>query len=170
MAGNQNSGRKPLPANVHVLQGNASKRSAASLTDTLRPPTATPAAPAHLSDDARAEWDRVTPLLAAMGLIAEMYMTPLAVYCQAWGRYVAAERKLAELGERGLVENTPSGYKQMGVWLQISNRAAEQMKTFASEFGMTPSAIARVSGSVPQGDLFGYGEQETKGASRFFAK
>lgn len=170
MAGNSNSGRKALPKNVHLLQGNRSKKSAAELVDHNRPPVHVPDAPDHLSADALAEWQRVVPLLEAMGIIADLYRAPLAVYCQAWGRYVHAERKLAEIGDDALVSTTPSGYKQIGVWLQVSNRAAEQMKTFAAEFGMTPSAINRVAGAAAQGDLFGFGKDGDKpqGAARFF--
>lgn len=170
MAGNANSGRKPLPGNVHLLQGNRSKKPSSELVQSLRPPIATPDAPDHLSPDALAEWRRVVPLLEAMGTIAELYRAPLAVYCQAWGRYVHAERQLALLGDDALVSTTPSGYKQIGVWLQVSNRAAEQMKTFAAEFGMTPSAINRVSGAAAQGDLFGFvaAAEKPHGAARFF--
>ena len=170
MSGNANSGRKALPGNVHLLQGNRSKKSSSELVDALRPPIVVPDAPDHLTADALTEWNRVVPLLEAMGIICELYRAPLAVYCQAWGRYVHAERKLAELGDAELVSTTPSGYKQIGVWLQVSNRAAEQMKTFAAEFGMTPSAINRVSGAAAQGDLFGYGNEAEKkqGAGRFF--
>lgn len=170
MAGNASSGRKALPANVHLLQGNRSKKSAGELVEGLRPVVHVPDAPDHLTEGALQEWNRVIPLLETMGIIADLYRAPLAVYCQAWGRYVHAERKLAELGDDELVSTTPSGYKQIGVWLQVSNRAAEQMKTFASEFGMTPSAINRVSGATPQGDLFGYGNEDPKkhGAGRFF--
>jgi hypothetical protein len=51
------------------------------------------------------------------------------VYCQAYGRWHDSERKIRELnkadpkGEAGLIGITPSGYQQMSVWLQISNRA-----------------------------------------------
>lgn len=162
MAGNRNSGRKSLPANVHLLQGNRSKKAADALASGPLPEVCAPGAPDHLSADALAEWNRVVPLLEKIGIIAEIYRAPLAVYCQAWGRYVHAERKIAELGDNGLIDVTPSGYKQMGVWLQVSNRAAEQMKTFAAEFGMTPSAIQRVNGASAQGDMFGYGDNKGK--------
>lgn len=170
MAGNASSGRKALPANVHLLQGNRSKKALSELGGAVRPPVHAPVAPDHLTVDALAEWNRVVPLLEAMGIIADLYRASLAVYCQAWARHVHAERKLAELGDDALVSSTPSGYKQIGVWLQVSNRAAEQMKTFAAEFGMTPSAINRVSGASAQGDLFGFGAESEKphGAARFF--
>jgi len=171
MAGNSNSGRKRLPATVHLLQGNRSKKSAADLADAARPEVAIPAPPPHLSGDALTEWHRVAPLLQKMNLIAEQYMAPLAVYCQAWSDYVRAYRRIQEMeasGKDGYVDVTPSGYKQMSVLYQIANRAAEQMKTFASEFGMTPSAIAKVTGGAPQGDLFGYGANPEGKASGYF--
>ena len=169
MSGNANSGRKALPASVHLLQGNRSKKPAGDLANELRPPAAIPTAPGHLTESALSEWRRVVPLLEAMGIIAEIYRAPLAVYCQAWGRYVHAELRLAELGDGALVSTTPSGYQQIGVWLQVSNRAAEQMKSFAAEFGMTPSAISRVTGAAAQGDLFGYATNAPPtGPARFF--
>jgi P27 family predicted phage terminase small subunit len=169
MSGNANSGRKALSASVHMLQGNRSKKPACNLVNELKPPPAIPPPPDHLTATALAEWRRVVPLLEAMCIIAEIYRAPLSVYCQAWGRYVHAERKLAEIGDDAMVSTTPSGYKQIGVWLQVSNRAAEQMKTFAAEFGMTPSAISRVTGAASQGDLFGYGQNEqSTSPARFF--
>ncbi|QLQ24764.1 MAG: phage terminase small subunit P27 family [Dechloromonas sp.] len=169
MTGNANSGRKALPGVIHLLQGNRSKKAAGELANERRPPAAIPTPPGHMTATALAEWQRVVPLLEAMGIIAEIYRAPLAVYCQAWGRYVHAERKLAEIGDSALVSTTPSGYQQIGVWLQVSNRAAEQMKSFAAEFGMTPSAISRVTGAAAQGDLFGYGQgTQQGGAARFF--
>ena len=169
MSGNANSGRKALPGVIHLLQGNRSKKPAGELANERRPPAAIPTPPDHLGSDALAEWRRVVPLLEAMNIMAEIYRAPLAVYCQGWGRYVHAERKLAELGDGALVSTTPSGYQQIGVWLQVSNRAAEQMKAFAAEFGMTPSAISRVTGAAAQGDLFGYATNApATGAARFF--
>ena len=88
-----------------------------------------------------------------------------------------AEKKLKEEGEAQLIGVTPSGYQQLGVWLQISNRAVETMHKFLSEFGMTPSARNRVSVN-PQKDLFGDSNdgdsgstpepEKPQGAGRFF--
>lgn len=166
MAGNHNSGRKGLPANVHMLMGNRSKKSAAVLAGGTRPEVCIPDPPPHLRGVALAEWNRITPLLAAMGVIANQYMAPLAVYCQAWADYVRAYEKiqvLESIGQDGYIDKTPSGYKQMSVHYQIAGRAAEQMKSFGTEFGITPASIAKVSGAAPQGDLFGYGNDKEKG-------
>ena len=149
------SGPKPLPKNVHVLNGNPSKLPRNALfDDCIRPRTEIPTPPDHLSPEALEEWNRISGELEALGLISQIDRAALSVYCQAYGRWVQCEKKLTELGEKGMVETTPSGYKQQGTWLQISNRAVEQMKSFLVEFGMTPSARSRVTPSSPQGDLF----------------
>lgn len=165
-------GPKPLPANVHKLHGNPSKLAKHRLTGTVEPDVVVPNCPAHLLPDAKKEWNRVTPLLKKLGIISELDRAALAVYCQAYARWVQAEKKLKELGEKGLIDVTPSGYKQIGVWFQVSNRAVEQMNKALSEFGMSPSSRSRASASPMQGDLFGNDkpdEREIIGPGRFFA-
>lgn len=144
-------GRTPLPANVHVLRGNPSKKSAALLHAGLSVPVEVPDIPSHLSKDARQEWKRITTELVKLGLVAKIDRAALAVYCQAFGRWVTAERRLKTLGDEGLIDTTPSGYKQMGVWLQISNRAVDQMEKFLQHFGMSPSSRTRVHPNPQQG-------------------
>ena len=56
----------------------------------------------------------------------------------------------------------------MSAWLQISNRAVDQMHKFAVEFGMTPSARSRVQPN-PQLDLFDDEGKDRDPAARYFA-
>lgn len=138
-------GPKPLPSNVHRLKGNPSKLPSEVLEDDIRPDVKIPPCPAHLSAEAKREWKRISKHLLNLGIIAEIDMAALAMYCQAYGRWVQAEEKLAELGREGMVDAMPSGYKQGSVWLQISKQSVEQMRKMLPEFGMTPSARARLS-------------------------
>jgi P27 family predicted phage terminase small subunit len=160
-------GVRPLPANVHRLGGNKSKLSGGELKnrDGVLPVTSVPNPPKHLLPNAKNEWERITPELQKLGLITELDMAALAAYCQAFARWSNAEAKLKELGDDGLIEKTPSGYKQMSVWLQVSNRSLEQMHKFMTEFGMTPSNRTRVTPS-PQPDLFG--NDESSGTEKYF--
>lgn len=161
-------GPKPLPANVHLLRGNASKLPRDRLTSSTHVPVEVPDPPSHLSKDARQEWKRISVELAKLGLIAKIDRAALAVYCQAFGRWVHAEKKLKSLGDEGLIDTTPSGYKQIGVWLQISNRAVAQMASFLAHFGMSPSSRMRVQLN-PRADLFGDDDQQPANpADRYF--
>ncbi len=146
-------GRKPLPANVHVLRGNPSKLPAAQLRDGVQPEVASPEPPEHLSAEGRAEWDRISAELEGLGLLTRIDRAALAVYCQAWGRWVDAERQLVAEGSEGLTVVTPSGFQRPSVWLVISERAVEQMHKFLIEFGMTPSSRTRL-GRSPKLSLF----------------
>lgn len=164
MAGNRNSGRKPLPANVHMIRGNPSKKSAYELEGSGQQqlPAEIPPCPAFLHKDAKAEWKRITKDLQTLGLISKLDRGELAVYCQAWSDWKRAREKIAEMEDAGFVEMTPSGYKQMSVWMQIANRAEERMRKAGGSFGLNPSARSSLgAGTVQQGELFPNEQVET---------
>jgi phage terminase small subunit len=56
-----------------------------------------PACPAHLSRTAKAEWKRLARQLEILGIISQLNRAAFAAYYQAYGRWVEAERKLAEM-------------------------------------------------------------------------
>ena len=157
-------GPPPKPTHLHLINGNPSKKPRHQLTDQVTPEISIPKSPTHLLPLAKKEWARIAPQLETIGLITEMDMAALAVYCQAYARWASAESKLKKMGGDGLIEETPSGYKQMSVLLQISNRAVEQMHKFMGEFGMSPSSRSRVTAS-PQIDMFD--DKENKAAKYF---
>lgn len=158
-------GPKPTPANLHILRGNPSKKPIAALLDeAVRPPVDIPECPDHLKGESRAEWDRITPHLYALGLISQIDRAALSGYCDNWGEYVWACTRIDDLnaqdqtGERGRIWDTPSGYKQISVLQQIRNRSLEQMAKFLAMFGMSPADRTRVTQSdaaAAQGDLPG---------------
>lgn len=138
-------GRKALPANVHLLHGNPSKKSGAELeAATIRVPIQLPPCPQHLGAEARAEWKRIGPHLVTAGLVTEMDRAALAAYCQAWGEWTVLERRVKETmatkGADALVDVTPSGYRQVAAMAQARDRALDRMLRFAKEFGLTPAS------------------------------
>lgn len=175
-------GPKPLPANVHLLRGNPSKLSAADLTEGLQPEVEIPGCPRHLLPEARKEWRRITPELERYGLISKLDRTALALYCQAYARWVWAEDMMARAqalaeakraeaeaegkvydGGDGLTVMTPSGHMTYSPHWVIGNKAQQQVKDFLAQFGLSPSSRSSVSQSnVRQRDLFG-DEGEDKG-------
>ncbi|SDF69521.1 phage terminase, small subunit, putative, P27 family [Onishia taeanensis] len=166
MAGNRNSGRKALPANVHALRGNPSKKASHELTgghgDQPQVAAEIPPCPAFLTKDAKGEWKRIAKDLQTLGLISKLDRGELAVYCQAWADWKVAREKIAALEDSGFVETTPSGYKQMSAWMQLANRAEERMRKAGNSFGLNPSARASLgAGTVTQGELFPNEQAET---------
>ncbi len=159
-------GPKPLPANVHLLRGNPSKLPVGQLLDSLQPEVKIPGCPAHLLPEARKEWRRITPELQRYGLISKLDRGALALYCQAWARWVWAEQQLvravrlaeekaaaaADKGEPwtggdGYTVPTPSGHMTYSPHWVIANKAMEQVNKYLADFGLSPSARARVTPS-----------------------
>lgn len=84
-----------MPANVHLLRGNPSKKPIAALLDEFKPEVEMPDFPGWLWPEAKKEWKRIAPLLEKYGLVSQLEREPLVVLCQAWAKYVWAERMLA---------------------------------------------------------------------------
>jgi len=164
------SGPAPKPTALKLIEGNPGRRQIEP--GEVRPPVVAPDCPEHLNPDAAAEWQRIIPLLLKNYLITELDTAALALYCQSYGRWAEAERKIAEQRARGgdgLLIKAPSGYPIQNPYLAIANRAMEDCHKYLQQFGLSPSARTRVQAS-PQGDLFGYGNEDQKkhGVGRFF--
>jgi P27 family predicted phage terminase small subunit len=150
MSGNK-PGRTPLPANVHRLRNNPSKLSEDDLEAKVVVPTCAPKCPVELSAPAKTEWRRIMPHLVAAGLITQLDRGALAGYCQAWGEWAVLEARVKLLmkqdGADGLIDITPSGYKQISALVQARDRALDRMLRFAKEFGLSPSSrVAATTG------------------------
>jgi P27 family predicted phage terminase small subunit len=91
-----------------------------------------------LNAEAIAEWRRVTPLLANVGTLDR---TALALYCAAWARWTKAEAEIATTGE---VVKSPSGFPIQNPWRTVANQAYKQLHAMLREFGLSPTARARL--------------------------
>lgn len=85
--------------------------------------------------------------LFALGLLTQVDRAALAAYCQAWADWVNANEQLARINatDGGMITLTEKGYPVVSPWWNISITAAKQMKSFLTEFGMTPGSRARLS-------------------------
>ncbi|WP_375173706.1 phage terminase small subunit P27 family [Pseudooceanicola sp.] len=133
-------GRKPKPTALKLLEGNPGGRPINH--DEPKPTRSRPTCPSHLSPTAKAEWKRIAEEMENVGLLTRIDRVALAVYCQAYGKWVEAERKLAETPP---LLKMPSGYIQVSPWVTISNKQAELMAKYMAELGLTPSARSRLS-------------------------
>jgi P27 family predicted phage terminase small subunit len=140
---NGNPGKRPLNANEP------------------KPELARPMPPSHLSDEAKVEWGRVVDRLFELGLMTDLDRAALAAYCQAYGRWVQAERALAKMAEEdvltsALMIKTKNGNAIQNPIVGTANHAMSEMMRYATEFGMTPSARTRIdvgfSAPISEGD------------------
>jgi P27 family predicted phage terminase small subunit len=146
-------GRKPLPSHLKLVQGNRGKRQIRPESIKVEP--SLPMPPPHLCDEAKVEWGRVASMLYALRLLSEADIAALAVYCQAWATFKRATEALEVMSKgdpltKGLLIKTTNGNAIQNPLLGIANKAAADMVRFAAEFGMTPSARARIN--APKGE------------------
>jgi P27 family predicted phage terminase small subunit len=137
-------GRKPKPTALRLIEGNANKRPLNAREP--KPAIKIPTCPAHLNPSAKAEWKRIARQMFTLGMISELDRAALAAYCQAYGRWAEAERKLSETPS---LIKLPSGYIQPSPWLAIANKQLELMIRYMSELGLSPVSRSRVSVITP---------------------
>jgi P27 family predicted phage terminase small subunit len=133
-------GRKPRPTALKLIDGNPGKRPLNAREP--KPAHAVPTCPAHLNPTAKAEWKRLARQMHVLGIISQLDRAALAAYCQAYGRWVEAERKLKETP--ALIK-LPSGYIQPSPWLGIANKQLEIMHKFMTDLGLSPASRSRVA-------------------------
>jgi P27 family predicted phage terminase small subunit len=108
-----------------------------------------PEPPSWLSDEALAEWRRVVPGLERLDLVKPEDRSTLALYCETWATWVEA---LAVVRAEGVtVVNPKSGRQGKHPAQSVVEIAGAQLRTFAHEFGLSPSAENNV-GKAPASD------------------
>lgn len=132
--------RPRKPTALKVVQGTSRK----DRTNPNEPKvkTSIPSCPSHLNADAKREWKRITKELEKMNLVSEFDRSALAAYCQAYGTWVEAERGIKQ---DGMISITPNGLPVQSAWVQIKNKALEQLHKYSTEFGFTPASRSKVS-------------------------
>lgn len=133
------SGRKPKPTALKVLEGNPGKRPLN--TKEPKPKSNAPKCPSWLEAEAKKEWRRMSKQLELMGLLTEVDMAAFAGYCQAYARWKEAEEFISK---HGTIVKTPSGYWQQVPQVSIASNYLKIMGKFCEQFGLTPSARSRL--------------------------
>lgn len=132
--------RKPIPSHLKVLKG--TDQPCRMNKDEPKPKADNIRMPDGLSDDAKKQWSKVSKQLKEAGIITNLDVHALALYCEAFARWKDANAKISKFGA---VIKSPKGYPMTSPYFSISNKAFEQMKAILTEFGMTPSSRTRVA-------------------------
>jgi P27 family predicted phage terminase small subunit len=132
-------GRKPTPKAILKLRG---ARLRGPHVSGIEATPGAPAPPAYLCEIGQAEWERIVPMLASSGVMSLRHQQTLACYCDALADMVKADQELKQHGatfmdDKGRVMNHPAWYRKKDARLH--------MLRFAEQFGLTASALARVS-------------------------
>jgi len=138
-------GRKPEPSALKILRGLPGKRKLS--VDEPKPALVTDLAPPDWLDvEAQAEWGRLAPMLERLGVLAETDTAALAAYCEAWATWKGATQQIRKFG---MVIKGKHDFPVVSPYVRIATTALQQMRGLLVEFGMTPSARARIHAPKP---------------------
>lgn len=103
------------------------------------PVRTSPRAPAWLSDEAKAEWRRVCPVLVARRILTVGDLGSLENYCVAMGTVREMERTLQDEGHFVQTAHGPKKHPAAGIQADFLNKA----RLLAAELGLTPVSRSR---------------------------
>jgi P27 family predicted phage terminase small subunit len=144
--GGSGSGRARKPTALKNLHGNPGKRK--NNKREPKPSPGVPEMPNLLKGEAAAEWKRIVPVLEKMGVLTIADGKALAAYCSVYAQWIKAEAAIQKFGivtvqfidrAAGVVtlKKNPA--------VQIKSESLKLMKSFLTEFGLTPASRAKVA-------------------------
>jgi P27 family predicted phage terminase small subunit len=140
-------GPAATPANILQLTGNPGHRKANKKE--ARPRPTPPPPPSWLTASGKAAWKRLLPELDRLGLLTLVDGDAFAAYCEAVSQFEWATKTLAA---EGMTFTTDKGYVGQHPAVAMRHKAMQLLKLFAAEFGLTPSARARLEVPAPDKD------------------
>lgn len=95
-----------------------------------------PEAPEWLSPEARSLWERTIPELLRLELIKAEDGENFAAYCETWAIFVQATKTIQQEGLTIEAKQGKLAHPAVG----IARNAGRELRAFAGQFGLTPSA------------------------------
>ncbi len=155
MAGTKGrSGGIPIPTALMKKRG--TKRAKYDRhDDEPKPKLGIPRCPRRWLDaEARAEWNRIAPVLTQMGVLAEHEHAALTGYCESWSTYLRA-MALVQDKKVGLIMKRQDGTYAVNPAVKIKNDEKLAMLRFAQDLGLTPASRTRVHAKPVEEPEFG---------------
>lgn len=102
--------------------------------------------PDWLCEVGRTEWKRMEQDLLELGLLTNLDINQLAIYCDAYAKYIKATKEIEESGlvieytnKAGATNIIPNPN------VSIATKYADLIKKYCTEFGLSPSSRAKMA-------------------------
>ena len=134
--------RKTKPSHLKAVTGTTRGKPAEATQARLSGTTP----PAFVSDHARQHWPELADLLADMGVLGNGDLIALGLLCETLAEYLDARDTVAREGAT-YEATTEAGAVMYRAHPAVAQRndAARRVQSLLSEFGLTPSARAKVA-------------------------
>ncbi|MED1205881.1 phage terminase small subunit P27 family [Heyndrickxia acidicola] len=142
--------RPPKSAKLTLLEGNKSRYVKEELErrvaneDKLKMRSENIVPPSWLDATAKKEFKRLADLLLSVELISEADINHLALYCDAYSNFLSYKREIKAKGK--WVDGKPNPF------FAKMDKAAAQMRVFASDLGLSPTSRARLAIALKEED------------------
>jgi len=93
--------------------------------------------PADLSDGASKIWDQIHDDLYGIGLLTNIDVNSLVMYCEAYAQWKEAHSQVIK---NGPIYKDKKGVVKANPYIRIAQNSFDQVKSLMTQFGMTPSA------------------------------
>lgn len=144
--------RKVIPVSVQVAKGNPNRLTKAEIEarqeaeEKFKPNTDNIKPPIWLDAVGKKEWNRVAKELEELNILTNVDIAALGMYCDAYSKYQLATEKINKEGM--FVEYTNKAgatnvVEHPAVKAQV--KYADLIKKLCGEFGLTPSARAKIT-------------------------
>ncbi|MGG0914707.1 phage terminase small subunit P27 family [Bacillus velezensis] len=149
--------RPAKSATLQLIQGNPNKKNTDELAaraeheKKIKMRSDNIKAPPWLNKIAKKEFKRVAALLSEVEIITEADISMLAAYCNAYSQYIS----ISEIIEKDGIMVHTEGHDEDGNPIQLigeehpllkrQKNYYDQMKSAANDFGLTPSARAKLA-------------------------
>jgi len=134
---------RPLPDNVRALRGGDKtyRRKSAGADVEHEYLTRLPHCPPGLGEIAKREFKRAGKIMVKAGMLTAADITALTLYAATYEKWMIARDNIRDLGHIVL---SPNGYPMPSPWVAIEKAAAEQLRRWCAEFGLTPASRSGV--------------------------
>ena len=136
-------GRRPKPTVLKLVEGNPGKRAVNKKEP--KPKRVVPSCPAHLGDQAKVAWGRLSVLLDRMGVLTEADTFALERLCDCYADILESRELIKrdgrtyttlDMNSNTLIKTNPA--------VAHLRAADSQFKSYLIEFGLTPAARSKI--------------------------
>jgi P27 family predicted phage terminase small subunit len=144
------AGRRPTPTALKLVTGNAGKR--AINKKEPKPRREIPSCPAHLTDEAKVAWGRLSVMLDRMGVLTEADAYALERLVDCYADILACRELVARDGRTYTTQSEGGTLIKTNPAVNQLRAADAQFKSYLVEFGLTPAARSKVNAEPPDGN------------------